>query len=205
MPFQNRVDPWGRIIRSAARGTYMGNRGGALQNAQQEIVRQYKGPRWITCVLEFKERRREVMTPGLYTELFFLDEAVAFAAGHRPCAECRRPRFNAFVDAWKRRHPGGAASAPEIDAGLHRARIGGSGKLTYTAALNSLPNGAFVEIEGDAYLVWGDALLFWSPERYLKKLHRPDNLAVTVLTPAPAVECFGEGYVPQVHDSCFAI
>ena len=88
MPFQNRVDPWGRIFRSSARGTLMGNRGGALHNERREIVRQHKGRRWITCVLEFKGRYRKVMTPGRYTELFFLDEAVAFAAGHRPCAEC---------------------------------------------------------------------------------------------------------------------
>ena len=184
----------------------MGNRGGALHNEQQEIVRQYTGHRWITCVLEFKGRHRKVMTPGRYTELFFLDEAVAFAAGHRPCAECRRPEFNAFVAAWRRRdanHPGTIVRAPEIDAELHRARIdGGKRKVTYEAAMDLLPDGCFVEINGGAHLVWDDALLLWSPERYIKRQRRPDGLTVTVLTPAPTVECFRAGYVPHVHGSC---
>jgi hypothetical protein len=183
----------------------MGNRGGALHNEQQEIVRQYNGQRWITCVLEFKGRYRKVMTPGRYTELFFLDEAVAFAAGHRPCAECRRPRFDALGEAWRRRRakrPGRIARAAEIDGELHRARIdGGGSKVTYQAAIASLPSGCFVEIGGSAHLVWDDALFLWSPERYVKRRRRPDRLTVTVLTPAPIVECFRAGYLPQVHES----
>ena len=113
MPLQNRVDPHGAIFRSPARGTFMGNRG-ALHNDRQEIVRPFKVERWIACVLEFKGRQRTVMAPGRYTELFFLDEAVALAAGHRPCAECRRDRFNAFRKAWMRRdgpHRGGPVPA----------------------------------------------------------------------------------------------
>src|SRR5713226_3933035 len=102
MPLQNRVDPAGNLIRTAARGTIMGNRGGALHNSEREIVRAYKSRRWITCVLEFRGRHREVMSPNRYTEFFFLDEAVAFAAGHRPCAECRRERYNGFRGAWAR-------------------------------------------------------------------------------------------------------
>src|ERR1700686_4131497 len=119
MPLQNRVEPGGAIVRSAARGTFMGNRGGALHNQKREIVRPYASRRWITCLLEFRGRRRSVMSPGRYTELFFLDEAVALAAGHRPCAECRRERFNAFRNAW--RHAGDsregkkAPLADEID------------------------------------------------------------------------------------------
>src|SRR5580704_4179598 len=100
MSLQNRVDPFGNLIRTAARGTMMGNRGGVLHDAGQEIVRDYKSRRWITCLLEFRERRRVVMSPNRYTELFFLDEAVAFAAGHRPCAECRRERYDSFKAAW---------------------------------------------------------------------------------------------------------
>ena len=205
MPLQNRVDPWGRIFRSPARGTFMGNRGGPLHNERQEIVRQSNGRRWIACVLEFKGRYRKVMTPGRYTELFFLDEAVAFAAGHRPCAECRRPRFNAFVEAWRHgntKTPGAVIRAPEIDAELHRARIdGGKDKVSYQAAIDALPNGCFIEIGGGAHLVWDDALFLWSPERYVTRQRRPDDLTVTVLTPAPAVECFRAGYVPEVHKS----
>src|SRR4051794_33827231 len=100
MPLQNRVAPSGELFRSPARGTLMGNRGGVLHNEHQTIVRAYKSRQWITCLLEFKNRSRVVMTARRYTELFFLDEAVAFAAGHRPCAECRRERFNAFKRAW---------------------------------------------------------------------------------------------------------
>src|SRR3984957_13022619 len=102
MPLQNRVDPFGNLFRTHARGTMMGNRGGALHNSQREIIRCYKSRRWIACVLEFRGRHRTVMSERRYTELFFLDEAVALAAGHRPCAECRRERFNAFKDAWRR-------------------------------------------------------------------------------------------------------
>src|SRR5690349_1431107 len=102
MPLQNRVGPCGDIFRSTARGTMMGNRGGPLHNEARELVRLSKSNRWITCRLEFKGRHRCVMSPGRYTELFFLDEAVALAAGHRPCAECRRERYIVFKDAWKR-------------------------------------------------------------------------------------------------------
>jgi hypothetical protein len=205
MPLQNRVDPCGAIFSSTARGTLMGNRGGALHNDQRQIVHQFKSRRWITCLLEFKGRRRSVMSPGLYTELFFLDEAVALAAGHRPCAECRRERFNAFRNAWD---PGGADSlrAPEIDAQLHRARINGRrGKVTYRASLNSLPDGCFVQIDGSSYLVWDDALLLWSPEGYLKKDRRPNDLTVTVLTPEPAVRCIRQGYRPEIHATSLAL
>ena len=183
----------------------MGNRGGALHNETREIVRQYAGRRWITCVLDFKNRSRTVMTPGLYTELFFLDEAVAFAAGHRPCAECRRSSFNAFLGAWRVCHTeplGSAVRAPDIDAELHRARIGPRNvKVTCHAALASLPNGCFVDIDGAAYLVWGDQLFRWSSEGYVSREPRGDRVTATVLTPAPIVACFRAGYVPQVHDS----
>jgi hypothetical protein len=139
------------------------------------------------------------MTPGRYTELFFLDEALAFAAGHRPCAECRRARFNAFRDAWS---PGAQLRAPEMDAELHTARVDRRGrKVTYEAALDSLPNGCFVEMDGDAWLVWNEVLLQWTPEGYARRIRRPDQLMVTVLTPGPIVECFRRGYEPEIHAS----
>jgi hypothetical protein len=194
MPLQNRVDPYGTIFRTAARGTFMGNRGGALHNDRREIVRTYTSRRWITCVLSFKDRHREVMTPRRYTELFFLDEAVAFAAGHRPCAECRRGRYNAFRDAW-----GGGPSlrADEMDVELHRARIDAQRrKVTYEAPLPSLPDGCFVEIDGGPWLVWRDGLHLWTPERYARRIDRPEA-TVTVLTPRPMVECFRRGYLPE--------
>jgi len=197
MPFENRVDPWGALFRTPARGTMLGNRGGALHNDQREIVRRFKSRRWIACLLEFKGRRRTVMTPNRYTELFFLDEAVALAAGHRPCAECRRERFNAFKKAWGRCDVG----ADEIDVELHRHRIDRGRKVTYEAPLKLLPNGCFVQIQGSAWLVWNDALLLWTPERYARMERRPDGSSVTVLTPRPIVECFRRGYEAAIHES----
>lgn len=187
----------------------MGNRGGALHNRDREIVRQYASRRWITCLLEFKGRWRSVMSPGRYTELFFLDEAVALAAGHRPCAECRRERFNAFKDAWNRSadpRGGNSLRADEIDAELHRARIGRRReKVSYQASLSSLPDGCFVQIEGSSYLIWGDKLLLWSPAGYLTERDRLSDLTVTVLTPEPVVRCIRQGYEPEIHPSALAL
>jgi len=198
MPLQNRVDPFGEIFRTPARGTMLGNRGGALHNDQREIVRPYKCPRWLICVLEFKGRRRTVMSPGLYTELFFLDEAVGLSAGHRPCAECRRARFNEFRAAWGKPLP-----APEIDAELHRARIDRQGhKRTYQDRLAELPDGCFVTIDGSAYLVRGGELLLWTPDGYTRREPRSGGPAlVTVLTPEITVRCLRNGYKPQMHES----
>src|SRR5262245_59079626 len=132
MARKNRVTPSGEIVATPERGTLMGNRG-VLHDDQGRIVRRWQGKRWIACVLEFRGRKRTVMTPGRYTELFFLDEATALAAGHRPCAECQRERFNAFRDAWRRGN--GVAmppTAPEIDGRLHAERLGpGGSKRTW--------------------------------------------------------------------------
>ncbi|HEX5227125.1 MAG TPA: hypothetical protein VFW44_05420 [Bryobacteraceae bacterium] len=196
MPLQNRVDPFGNIFRTSARGTFMGNRGGALHNDAREIVRTYKSRRWITCVLEFRGRHRAIMSPGRYTELFFLDEAVAFAAGHRPCAECRHERFKAFQRAWSHN-----ATADEIDLDLHAARSGDRHKQP----LRSLPNGTFVEIDGCAWLASKSALLLWSPEGYIGKISLPRDRLVTVLTPRPIVDCFRRGYQPELHPSAQAL
>jgi hypothetical protein len=205
MPLQNRVTPGGELFAAPARGTFMGNRGGVIHNGNREIVRQYASRRWITCVLEFKGRRRVVMTPNRYTELFFLDEAVALAAGHRPCAECRRERFNAFKQAWTRSQDvpeGGYLYANTIDLELHRTRIGHrKGKITYDAPLNSLPDGCYVRIAESSYLVWGDALFKWSPTGYVERLHRSSDASVEVLTPEPMVRCLRNGYLPQIHSS----
>lgn len=200
MPLQNRVDPFGQIIRTAERGTMMGNRGGALHNEQREIVRQYKSRRWIACVLEFKGRKRTVMAPNRYTELFFLDEAVALASGHRPCAECRRKQFQEFRAAWSRQS-GRLQGADEMDRELHRARVRKGAKVTYEAELDSLPNGSFVEMEGSAWLVWDDGLLLWTPGAYKARRPRLHGLNVTVLTPQPIVYCLAAGYVPEIHPS----
>lgn len=209
MPVQNRVAPSGQILAVSARGTFMGNRGGALHNDDRKIVRQYASRRWITCLLEFKGRRRTVMSPNRYTELFFLDEAVALAAGHRPCAECRRERFNNFKTAWSLAYglPGAASVfADAIDLELHRARIGrGRSKVTYQAPLNSLPAGCFIRIADDSYLVWGDFLYRWSFDGYEEKRSRPNCMDVEILTPEPLLRCLVHGYLPKVHDSLLTL
>ena len=206
MPLQNRVDPFGRLFRTHARGTMMGNRGGALHNSEREIVRSYKSRRWITCVLEFRGRHRTVMSERRYTELFFLDEATAFAAGHRPCAECRRERFNAFKDAWQRAK--GLATLPfadEMDMELHPARTDRRKKVTYEAEMDSLPDGCFVQIEALPYLVWNRALLLWTPDGYTRRQSRPTRTTATVLTPQPIVRCMRYGYKPEIHNSSLSL
>jgi hypothetical protein len=181
----------------------MGNRGGALHNSAREIGRCFRSRRWIACVLQFRGRHRIVMSERRYTELFFLDEAVAFAAGHRPCAECRRERFNAFRYSWRLsssldRLP----MADEMDLQLHRARIDPQRrKVTYEAALRSLPDGCFVRIDGSACLVWNGRLLLWTPEGYARSEEHPVDRIATVLTPEPIVGCLRQGYKPEIHDS----
>src|SRR5271157_663433 len=165
MPRQNRVTPFGELIATESRGTLMGNRG-CLHDNQQHIRRAFACKRWIACVLEFRGRHRAIMTPGRYTELFFLDEATALAAGHRPCAECRLERFLAFCNAWKAAHPGDGRlrwpTAPEIDDRLHAERVASNrSERTFTSALEELPDGVFVTATcwgEQAYLVWGECL-----------------------------------------------
>ena len=149
MARQNRVNPFGEIIATPARGTLMGNRG-CLHNDQGRIIRPYQSKRWIICQLEFKNRRRQIMAPDKYTELFFLDEATALAAGHRPCAECSRQRFKEFVAAWVEANPkladGAVTTVDKLDAILHRERIARQEKVTYQDKLSNLPAGAFITL-----------------------------------------------------------
>lgn len=202
MPLQNRVDPYGALFRTTARGTMLGNRGGAIHNEHKEIVRPFKSRQWIACLLEFKGRHRKVMSPGLYTELFFLDEATAFAAGHRPCAECRRAHFNSFKEAWNRAHGRPAEAilrAAAIDEELHRARIYKSDKRTYEADIDELPSGTFIELQQAPFIVWDDQIAEWTAEGYATKRSRPTNETVKVLTPKPIVDCFLGGYLTTTH------
>lgn len=190
----------------------MGNRG-VLHDAEGRIKRAWQLKRWIICVLGLKERKREIMTPGHYTELFFLDEATALAAGHRPCAECRRERFNAFRTAWRSAHPGTVGSslptADEIDSRLHDERTNPDrSKRVFEASLDELPGGVFVrhaEWGKDAYLVWNDGLFVWAAGGYTRRRDRPKKVRVTVLTPAATVATIRAGYSPSVHPSAVVL
>src|ERR1700723_4320533 len=128
MPLQNRVTPSGDIIATAHRGLFTGNRGIIHDPATKTLTRRWAGKAWLTCVCEFRGRRRLVMGGRSWTELFFLDEATAFAAGHRPCFYCRREDANRFRAAWGKGNRTGAGLAPDIDAVLHRERLDRGGK-----------------------------------------------------------------------------
>jgi hypothetical protein len=181
---QNRVTPLGELIATPERGLVYGNRG-CLHDAQRRIRRRFQVKRWIACRLEFRGRHRaDPMPPGRYTGLFFLDEATAFAAGHRPCAECRRDDYNRFRAIW-----GGAPRADEIDEVLHAERTAGP----HEEPCDELPDGAFVLVDGEPWLVLGDELLRWTPGGYADRRRRPPETAV-VVTPRSTVRVLRAGW-----------
>lgn len=202
MPLQNRVTPFGDVVAVAARGAWMGNRGVLHGNDRILTRRRWTTRAWLTCRLDFHGRHREVMTPRRYTELFFLDEATALAAGHRPCFECRRADFLRFRAAWIAAH-GGDGRTAAIDAALHAARVGPHGaRPTFRADVRDLSDGTMVlvpDAPDAAYLVLRGALRPWSFDGYGPPVAARDRVAV--LTPAPAVAAIAAGYVPQVHVS----
>jgi hypothetical protein len=207
MPRQNRVTPFGELIVTEHRGTLLGNRG-CLHDDQQRIRRFFCGRRWIYCVLQFRGRRRVIMAPGQYTHLFFLDEATALAAGHRPCAECQRGRFREFQAAWAAANPdlaGGAMPGADVlDAVLHAERIGPDRqKVTYTEQLGRLPPGTLVTLSGpqQAYLVGETALFAWHPGGYGPPSPVPGDTRVCVLTPRSIVRAIAGGFRVGVHSS----
>ena len=205
MPRQNRVTPFGDIVAVSARGTLMGNRG-CLHDASGRIVRPFRLTNWIYCVLSFKGRRRfPLMQPGRYTELFFLDEATALAAGHRPCAECQRGRFDEFMRCWASGNPGLVGKlplrAPVVDAVLQKERIGPKGeKVKWRARLGELPSGVIVkdpDRQAQACLVEDGALRSWSSNGYIGSTLAPKNLKVAVLTPASVMRAIAAGFTPS--------
>jgi hypothetical protein len=204
VPRQNRVTPFGELIATPARGTLMGNRG-CLHNAEQRIRRAFVGKRWIICVLQFKGRRRPIMVPGRYTELFFLDEATALAAGHRPCVECQRARYLVFREHWiaARAAAAPAPSVDDIDTVLHAERLDATrGKRTYVERLSRLPGGVMVVGgDGQPYLVHAGALRPWSPEGYGAPRRLAAGAEVRVLTPCSLVDTIAHGYAVELHGS----
>jgi hypothetical protein len=191
-PLQNRVDPFGEWHAVPARGAFLGNRGGRLHGADRTLGRRrWTSRRWIVCVCEFRGRRREVWGAG-YTELFFLDEPTALAAGHRPCFECRREAAKAFVSAF----PGEAKDADAIDAALHRERLDGRLKRLCRAPLAALPDGAFVTIDGRPHALRAGTLRPWSFSGYGAATAFEGDDEADVLTPRSTVAALAAGYRP---------
>jgi hypothetical protein len=210
MPLQNRVDPWGQLNAVSTKLALLGNRG-ILHNDKKQIIAQWRSKAWITCQIKFNGRESEsrAFMPDSYSQLFFVDEATAFAAGHRPCAECRRERFNEFKAAWIEANreliQGENPTIADIDKVIHAERVTeDKRKRTFTAQLGSLPAGTMIEVDGTPLLVWRGKLLPWSFEGYGKsQTSLPPSTSVQVLTPASVVRVFASGFTPQVHLSAY--
>jgi hypothetical protein len=205
LPLQNRVTPFGDLVDDVARGLFMGNRGGRIHAQERTLSsRRWVSRQWICCRLAFKGRRREVWGAS-YTELFFLDEPTALAAGHRPCFECRRAEAQAFAAAYA---VGQALAqvprAAEMDNVLHRERLDGRAKRMHASPIDGLPDGAFIagtEQPEIALALRGNLLLEWTPAGYRARHSRPAGVVVNVLTPPAIVGALAAGYQPLWHPS----
>jgi len=204
---QNRVAPTGEIVAVPARGTIMGNRGCIHRPDRTLGAARWRSKAWIACRLEFKGRHREPMPPGRWTALFFLDEATALAAGHRPCAECRRDDFNAFAEAWREsrglRH---RPRAHEMDAVLHAERIDSRTRRQRTTRVRvgDLPEGAMVRVHGVVGLLLDGSVLPWSFDGYASPKGVDRAAETEVLTPASTVAAIAAGYRPGLHPTAEA-
>ena len=202
MPLPNRVTPIGDFIASPARGLLMGNRGGRLHDHERQLgARRWASKQWICCRLEFNARHRKVWGDG-YTELFFLDEVTAFAAGHRPCFECRRQDAERFALLFSGQAP--RASAATMDRLLHTERLAGKAKRVHRRPIDALPDGAMILHGGEAFAVRGTELLHWIPTGYAERRPRPRAIEVDVLTPPGILVVLAAGYVPLWHPSAAA-
>jgi hypothetical protein len=201
-PLQNRVTPSGDIISTPHRGLFTGNRGIIHDPATRTLLnRRWSSKAWLTCVCEFRGRRRDVMGTRSWTELFFLDEATAFAAGHRPCFYCRRDDANAFRAAWEKGNGVAQASAPDIDAVLHRERLDGRVKRLHALPIpiEELPDGAMVQAGAQTYLIVKGRALLWTWDGYREPIN-PMRDAM-LLTPPSTLRALSAGYRPVLHPS----
>ena len=200
-PARNRVTPTGEIVAIPLRGAWTGNRG--ILHRGRDIVRFHGSDLWITCALQFKDRHQEQWRPGHYTFLFFHDEAVAFAAGHRPCAECRRSSYNAYRAAWRAGLGIDLPSARDMNRRLHRERLvaGTHQRRLHEMLWEDLPDGAFVMVDGTPAVVVGDHLTDWTLDGYGRHRPRPRDGLASVLTPPSTVAAFNAGYEPQIDAS----
>jgi hypothetical protein len=205
MPLQNRVLPTGEIVAIPARGMLVGNRGIIHNPATKTLLRKrWSTNAWITCVLEFRGRRRKVMERRSWTELFFLDEATAFAAGHRPCFYCRRKDAKRFRAAWEKGNRVSDVLAPEMDAVLHRERFASARKLhPLPRALDKLPDGTMVRAGEESFLIAQKRALSWSPSGYRAVKGGIED--AKLLTPPSVVRAFAAGYQPVLHESVGAL
>jgi hypothetical protein len=199
MPLQNRVTPTGDIIATTHRGMFTGNRGIIHDPATKTLTRRWAGKAWLTCVCEFRGRRREVMGGRSWTELFFLDEATALAAGHRPCFFCRRDDANRFRAAWETGNGVRNVLARDIDAVLHRERLDGRAKRLHPLAmpLEALPDGAMVKEGAESYLIVRGRALVWSPGGYREAQHALRD--AMLLTPPSTLRALSAGYRATLH------
>jgi hypothetical protein len=199
MPLPNRIDPFGELFATPGRGTLFGNRGGKFHRDDKTLgLRRWVSRQWICCLLKFKGRQRDVWG-RYYTELFFLDEITALAAGHRPCFECRRKdaaRFAALFSGKEKR-----AFAPSMDRVLHAERLDGKAKRTHRRTLDTQPDGAMIALEGEAFAVRGKQLLRWTPSGYSEAKRRPRGIEVEVLTPPSILSVLARRYAPRWHPS----
>ncbi len=205
MPLQNRVLPTGEIVAIPARGMFVGNRGIIHDPATRTLLRRrWSTDAWITCVLEFRDRRRKVMERRSWTELFFLDEATSFAAGHRPCFYCRREDAIRFRAAWEKGNRTGEVLAPEMDKVLHRERLA-SGKRLHPLpkSIEKLPDGSMVRAGAETYLIAQGKALLWSPSGYRAVKGAIGD--VKLLTPPSTVRAFAAGYRVVLHPSASLI
>lgn len=193
MTLRNRVLPDGRIVADPARGTLTGNRGILVAHNGQMTRRQWAGKAWITCLLDFRGRRRPIAQPHTWTELFFLDEAVAFAAGHRPCAYCRRADYTAY----KARFPS-ALSAVQMDAVLHAERLEQREKRLHPCTAEDLPDGAFILHDDAPHLIIGERVMRYAPAGYSAAGARPEGAAMA-LTPPANLAVLANGYRAALH------
>ena len=205
MARRNRVTPLSELVADPARGLVYGNRG-CLHDAAGQIRRRYAGRRWIACRLRFRGwHRAPLLAPGRFTELFFLDEATAMAAGHRACALCRREDYDRLVALWRDLHPG-QVGADAMDAQLHGERVaeGTRAQRHHDAPLDDLPDGTFVLRDGAPWLVRGGELLAWTPAGYGPRIARPASGRAVVITAPSLVAVLRSGWqgvVPLLHPS----
>lgn len=208
MPLQNRVTPFADIEAMPYRGLFTGNRGCIHDDHRALRKQRWTSARWIVCLLEYKGVRRQVMKPGRWTELFFLDEAVAFSAGHRPCAFCRYEDYRSFIDTWAQAS-GQAARADTLDAVLHHERLARMrGEQAWRLPVDELPDGAFVghpEKPTGAWLRLNGHMLEWSHAGYVRAERWPDTEAVEVLTPPSTLMVLRAGYQPVIHPTAEAL